>query len=163
MILPGHLASAWMAARAARADVGGAMAASMAPDLVDKPLRWILRVTPNDRIPAHTLLGWGLTTAAVAWLFGRDRAVGWAVGYGTHLLGDGVNAHLNPGRLYLGWPFVRYRMHVGPTGLGSSLAHFSPSSLVFEGVVTCAGILMMWRARRGGVATGRAPEGDTQR
>ena len=148
MILPGHLAGAWLAARAAGADLGGAMAASMAPDLVDKPLRWILRLTPNDRIPAHTLLAWVLTTAVVARLFGRDRASGWAVGYGAHLIGDGVNAHLNPGRLYLGWPFVRYRMHVGPTGIGSSLADFSAASLVLEGLVTGVGLVAMWRAWR---------------
>jgi hypothetical protein len=158
VILPGHLASAWLAARTFRADVGGAMAASMAPDLVDKPLRWILRVTPNDRIPAHTLLAWALTTTAAASLFGRDRAVGWAVGYGTHLLGDGVNAHLNPGRLYLGWPFVRYRMHVGPTGPGSSLADFSEVSLVFEGLVTAIGLIAMWRVWRRGRSLSCGPE-----
>jgi len=158
MILPGHLASAWLAARALRADMRGAIAAAMFPDLVDKPLRWVLRVTPNDRIPAHTLLGWGLTTAIVAGIFGRERAIGWAVGYGAHLLGDGVNAHLNPGRLYLGWPLVRYRMHVGPTGLGSSLADFGHASLAFEALVTAVGGLAMWRAWRRGGSLGYAGE-----
>ena len=162
MILPGHLASAWLAARAVGADLVGAMAASMAPDLVDKPLRWILRLTPNDRIPAHTLLAWVLTTAVVARLFGRGRASGWAVGYGAHLVGDGVNAHLNPGRLYLGWPFVRYRMHVGPTGLGSSLADFAAASLIFEGLVTGVALVAMWRAWRHGASLRRARERETQ-
>ena len=74
MILPGHLASAWLAARGLRTDLGGAMAAAMFPDLVDKPLRWVFRVTPNDRLPAHTLLGWWLTTAVVGALWGRRRA-----------------------------------------------------------------------------------------
>lgn len=146
MILPGHLAGAWLAARALRADMAGAMAAAMFPDVVDKPLRWRLGVTPNDRIPAHTLLGWGLTTTVVAWACGGRRAVGWAVGYGAHLLGDQVNAHLNPGRLYPGWPFVRYRMYGGPTSLGSSLRDFGRASLAFEALVTAAGVWTFWRA-----------------
>jgi len=151
MILPGNLASAWLAARAFHADTAGAMAAAMFPDLVDKPIRWVLRATPNDRIPAHTLLGWGLTTALVRKLWGRRRAAGWATGYGAHLLGDQANAHLNPGRLYLAWPFVRYDMHVGPTGLGSSLRDFGRRSLALEALVTAAGLYAGWRAygRRG--------------
>ena len=149
MILPGHLASAWMAARGLRTDMRAAMGAAMFPDLIDKPLRWVFGVTPNDRLPAHTLLGWGLTTALVGVLWGRRRAAGWATGYGAHLLGGQVNAYLNPGRLYLAWPFVRYRMHTGPTGLGSSLKDFGGRSLTLEALVTLVGLYAMWRHHRG--------------
>ena len=160
MILPGHVASAWLAARGLRTDLGGAMAAAMFPDLMDKPLRWVFRVTPNDRLPAHTLLGWGLTTAVVGALWGRRRAAGWATGYGAHLLGDQANAFLNPGRLYLGWPLVRYAMHTGPTGLGSSLRDFGRRSLALEALVTAVGLYAVWRAygRRARVRSAGAEE-----
>lgn len=136
MILPGHIASAYLASRATGADLRGALAASMFPDFVDKPIRWLLRLTPNDRIPAHTLLFWAATTILARLLAGPRLAKGWAVGYGAHLLGDEINAHLNPGRIYFWWPFRRYTMHIGPTGLGSSLNDFSARSLAVEGA-TC--------------------------
>jgi len=135
MIFPGHVAAAWMAGKMLGVDRRAALAVSMFPDLVDKPLRWILRLTPNDRLPAHTGLAWGLSTFIV-YLLLKDRAAqGWLVGYGAHLLCDEINAHLNPGRIYFWWPFKRYTLHVGPTGLGSSLNDFRPASLVFEALV----------------------------
>jgi hypothetical protein len=135
MILPGHLAAAYLAGRLCNSDWRGAMAAAMFPDLIDKPLRWLLRRTPNDRIPAHTGLAWALTTAAARRWGGTDYARGWLVGYGAHLVCDEVNAHLNPGRIYFLWPFRRYTMHVGPTGLKSSLNDFRPASLAVEGAI----------------------------
>jgi hypothetical protein len=146
MIFLGHVAAASLAAKAFGTDLRAGLAVSMFPDLIDKPVRWVFRLTPNDRIPAHTLLGWTLSTAVALALFGRRFARGWAVGYGSHLLCDEVNAHLNPGRIYFWWPFRRYAMHTGPTGLKSSLNDFSPASLVVEGaVVLCA--LWVWLGR----------------
>lgn len=136
MILPGHVAAAYLATRLLHTDRLGTFAACMFPDLVDKPVRWLLRRTPNDRIPAHTALAWALTTAAIWGWRGTDCARGWLAGYGVHLACDEVNAHLNPGRLYLWWPLKRYEMHVGPTGLQSSLADFRPASLAVEGALT---------------------------
>lgn len=147
MILPGHIAAAYVAARAATADLRGALAASMCPDLIDKPVRWLLRWTPNDRIPAHSLLGGVLTTAVASRLGGSDFARGWAVGYAAHLLCDEINAHLNPGRIYFWWPFKRYTYHRGPTGLHSSLRDFTRASLAIEGLLTLAG-LVAWAAGR---------------
>ena len=149
MIFPGHVAAAYLAARALGTDRRAGMAACMFPDLIDKPVRWLFRLTPNDRIPAHTLLACLLTYLGMRHLWGRRVAQGWLAGYGAHLLCDQANAHLNPGRLYLWWPFKRYKMHVGPTGLDSSLNDFTPASLVLEGsVVTLA--LAAWLLRRGG-------------
>ncbi len=149
MILPGHIASAYLASRVTGADLRGALAASMFPDFVDKPIRWLWRLTPNDRIPAHTLLFWATTTLLARLLAGPRLAQGWAVGYGAHLLGDEINAHLNPGRIYFWWPFRRYTMHTGPTGLGSSLSDFTPASLVVE----LATVLIAWRIWQKGAKT----------
>jgi hypothetical protein len=146
MILPGHVAATSLTAAAFRADLDGALAASMFPDLIDKPVRWLLRLTPNDRIPAHSALGWLASTLAVYLLRGRRAAYGWLVGYGTHLACDEVNAHLNPGRIYFLWPFKHYVMHTGPTGLQSSLNDFRPASLGVEVAVTAAA-LWLWFPR----------------
>ncbi|MBC7257146.1 MAG: metal-dependent hydrolase [Chloroflexi bacterium] len=151
MILPGHIAAAFIASKALRVSTHGALAASMCPDTIDKPIRWLTRVTPNDRIPAHSLLFWG-ATAYFAWrLADRSFAKGWAVGYGVHLLCDEVNAHFNPGRIYPWWPFKRYAYHTGPTGLKSSLGDFSPISLALEACLALLGIGVWWQ-RGGGSA-----------
>ncbi|MBM3187841.1 MAG: metal-dependent hydrolase [Chloroflexi bacterium] len=147
MILSGHVAAAAAAAKCTHTDMRGAMAAAMWPDLIDKPTRWLLRLTPNDRIPAHSLLGWVCSTLLAWHLGGRRFARGFAVGYGAHLLGDELNAYLNPGRLYFWWPFQRYAMHIGPTGLSSSLDDFSRASLLAEGLVTVIGTVI-WLSRR---------------
>jgi hypothetical protein len=148
VIFPGHVAAAYLASKATRADMRGALAASMFPDLIDKPVRWILRLTPNDRIPMHSLLGWMSSSALALALCGRRKAQGWWVGYGAHLLCDEINAHLNPGRIYFWWPFRRYAMHRGPTGLQSSLGDFRSASLVVEGLVAAIGSLVWALGRR---------------
>lgn len=140
MILPGHIAAAYLATRITGAQRSGGLAAAMFPDMVDKPIRWLLRWTPNDRIPAHSLLGWALSTLGARRFGGPRFARGWLVGYGAHLLCDEINAHLNPGRIYFWWPFKRYHMHSGPTGLHSSLHDFSIASLLVEGLVTFLGL-----------------------
>ena len=135
MILPGHVAAATLVSLVFETDLRVSLAVSMFPDLVDKPVRWLLNLVPNDRIPAHTALGWTLTTGMVRLVFGKGAARAWLVGYGSHLLCDEINAHLNPGRIYFWWPLRRYTMHVGPTGLRSSLRDFTPASLLAEAAV----------------------------
>ena len=147
MILLGHVAAASLTSRALKTDLRAGLAVSMFPDMVDKPIRWLFRLTPNDRIPAHTLLACTVSSLFVRFLFGQRFAQGWVVGYGTHLLCDEINAHLNPGRIYFWWPFRRYTMHTGPTGLKSSLNDFTPASLVVEGAVVVAA-LWAWFGRR---------------
>jgi len=148
MILPGHIAAAWLASQITHTDTRANLAVSMFPDLVDKPIRWLLRLTPNDRIPAHSALFWVLTSMLAWSLRGRRFAHGWISGYAAHLLCDELNAHLNPGRIYFWWPFKRYSMHVGPTGLSSSLNDFSPYSLAIEGLLTLVA-LEAWLGRSG--------------
>ena len=150
MILPGHVSAAALAAEALGVDPRGTLSACMFPDLIDKPVRWLFRLTPNDRIPAHTFLVYLLSTFAVSWGMGRRFGIGWFVGYGTHLACDELNAHLNPGRIYLWWPIKRYGMHVGPTGLQSSLRDFSLASIAIElGLTLVAARRWLGRRRAG--------------
>ncbi|MBN1402796.1 MAG: metal-dependent hydrolase [Anaerolineae bacterium] len=148
MIFPGHVAAAFLVSEALGVDRRGALAASMFPDTVDKPVRWLLGLTPNDRIPAHTALGLLLSTFVVS-RFGDQRFTqGWMAGYIAHLFCDEINAHLNPGRIYLWWPFRRYRLHTGPTGLQSSLNDFSRLSMLVEGAMTALALAAWARRRR---------------
>jgi len=140
MILPGHLAAAYLLLQATHCEHRGVWWGAMFPDLVDKPLRWVLKMTPNDRVPAHSGLGWGVCTlAAWAWR-GRAFAGSFAAGYGIHMLCDALNARMNRGRVYWLWPFRHYDMHIGPTGLVSSLRDFKWRSLVIEAALTGLGI-----------------------
>jgi len=147
MILPGHLAAVYLVAQAPAFKGKGIWWAAMFPDLVDKPLRWVCRVTPNDRLPAHSGLGWLLATAGAWLLHGRDWACSFGAGYGIHLLCDALNARLNRGRVYWLWPFKRYQLHVGPTGRVSSLRDFKWRSLLIEAGLTALG-LSCWFALR---------------
>lgn len=140
MILPGHLSAALLVSELLPGDRRGLWWAAMFPDMVDKPLRWLLKVTPNDRLPAHSGTAWALSTAAVWRLGGGALASGWGLGYGVHLLCDALNARLNRGRVYWLWPFKRYEFHVGPTGLASSLRDFKWRSLLIEAGLTLLGL-----------------------
>ncbi len=150
MIFPGHVAAAILASKVSGTDLKANLAVSMFPDMIDKPVRWLFRLTPNDRIPAHTFLAWTLKSLVAYLLGGSCFARGWWVGYGSHLLCDELNAHLNPGRIYFWWPFRRYHMHTGPTGISSSLNDFSPASLLLEAatVLLTAGVWLGDRKKR---------------
>jgi len=64
------------------------------PDLIDKPLAWVLRITSSGYSIAHSLfVAPAVCVAAVALArrFGHRRVgVAFAVGYGSHLAGDVV-------------------------------------------------------------------------
>ena len=83
----------------------------MFPDVVDKTLCQVLRVTPSGRMYAHTLLSVALSTAIVALLWGRRKARAWALGYLGHLTADGG------GWLPLLYPFKKYAFVGGEAGL----------------------------------------------
>ena len=146
MILSGHLSAAYMVGEALHVDRRGYWAASMFPDFVDKPIRWLLALTPNDRIPAHSLTALATTTVVADRLVGGRFATGWVVGYTSHLLCDELNAQINAGKVYWFWPWKRYTLHRGPTGLKSSLADFSSQALLIELALTVLGLLI-WVSR----------------
>jgi membrane-bound metal-dependent hydrolase YbcI (DUF457 family) len=110
MILPGHAATAVLARRYLCVDFYAMLAATFAPDLIDKFLYYAVRVTPHSRIPMHSLLGWLGTTVivtALGWVFGKRGRWGltWLLGYGLHLLCDSPVAG---GELPFLYPFLSY-------------------------------------------------------
>ena len=88
MLPPGHIATALVLCRLARADEPPAVVGALAPDFIDKPLAWVLHVIPGSRYLAHTVAAALLLSAAVGLLLGRRTAAGFAVGYLGHLAGD---------------------------------------------------------------------------
>jgi hypothetical protein len=98
----GHVAVSALLHHYLDVDLETVVAGGVFPDVVDKTLCQVLRVTPSGRMYAHTLLGVALSTTAVSMLWGRRKARAWALGYLGHLAADGG------GRLPLLYPFKRY-------------------------------------------------------
>ncbi|MBC7237982.1 MAG: metal-dependent hydrolase [Chloroflexi bacterium] len=112
MILPGHIAASTLCHRYIKVDLSVALAAGLAPDLVDKVCYYVLRLMPGSRVPMHTLWAWLLSTLLVAGLaFGlrrerwRDWPWAWFLAYGAHLLCD---SPLVGGKLPFLWPLRTY-------------------------------------------------------
>ena len=107
MILPGHVACAVLCRRYLRCDLRLALAASLLPDVIDKLLYHVLHITPNSRLPMHTLLAWLASTALVAF-------IAWLVGKGWGLGGRGWGSAIapNPYTLYLVPWFLAYGLHL---------------------------------------------------
>jgi hypothetical protein len=98
----GHLAVSALLHHYMDADLETVVAGGIFPDVVDKTLCQVLRVTPSGRMYAHTLLSVALSTIAVSLVWGRQRARAWALGYLGHLAADGG------GWLPLLYPFREY-------------------------------------------------------
>ncbi|MHB9286523.1 metal-dependent hydrolase [Halobacteriales archaeon Cl-PHB] len=83
------------------------------PDLVDKPLGWILGVLPSGQSLAHSVLVAVPVVTTLGflgrWLGGRDAAAAFGVGYLSHLPADVVYPALIGGSLrpeVVLWPLV---------------------------------------------------------
>lgn len=107
----GHLAVSTLVHHYLGADLKTAMAGGLFPDVVDKTLCQVLRVTPSGRMYAHTLLSVVLSTSLVSWIWGRQKARAWALGYLGHLAADGG------GWLPLLYPFKQYEFVGGEPSL----------------------------------------------
>lgn len=102
-----HVASAMLLNRLLYKDrdVAAPALASLLPDAVDKPLAWVLRVTPSSHYYAHTPLAAAGLTLLVARLWGSRAARAFGSGYLLHLLAD----DLHHGRVPWLLPFSPYR------------------------------------------------------
>jgi len=87
-MLFGHIAVSALLYRYLKVELKPVIVGGIFPDLVDKTLCQILRLTPSGRMFAHTLLGWGLSTVGVGLLRGPRAAWSWSLGYLGHLVAD---------------------------------------------------------------------------
>ena len=87
MLFFGHIATSLLLADATDSDRAAAVAGNLVPDVTDKTLGWVLRLTPS-RWLAHGLPGYFLVILAAFSLMDRRRWRGFALGYAGHLVCD---------------------------------------------------------------------------
>ena len=107
----GHLAVSALLHHYLDVDLETVVVGSVFPDVVDKTLCQVLRLTPSGRMYAHTLLGLTLSTGVVSLFGGRRKARAWALGYLGHLVAD------SGGWLPLLYPFREYEFSGREPGL----------------------------------------------
>lgn len=101
-MLLGHLGVSVVLHHYGRADLMPVLLGGVCPDVVDKSLCQLLKLTISGRTYAHTLPALGVTTIGVGLLLGPATARAWFLGYAGHLLADSGG--------YVPWlfPFRRY-------------------------------------------------------
>jgi hypothetical protein len=87
MLFFGHIAATLLVADATDSDRAAAVAGNLLPDVTDKTLGWVLRLTPS-RWLAHGLPGYFLVNLIAFRLLDRRRWRGFALGYFGHLVCD---------------------------------------------------------------------------
>jgi membrane-bound metal-dependent hydrolase YbcI (DUF457 family) len=106
-VLPlGHLAAGVVASDLIDGDPLAAAFTSQVPDLVDKPLAWILKTTSSSRFVAHTFVALACWVAIARIWRGPRVMRGTLAGYVTHLAGD----QMLGGKVPLLWPVKRYKL-----------------------------------------------------
>jgi membrane-bound metal-dependent hydrolase YbcI (DUF457 family) len=87
MLFFGHIATSLLVADATDSDRAAAVAGNLLPDVTDKTLGWVLRLTPS-RWLAHGLPAYFLVNVIAFAVLDRRRWRGFALGYAGHLLCD---------------------------------------------------------------------------
>ena len=149
MILPGHLAAGHLAATYSRSNRTVALFAAIFPDILDKSARYVLRLSPSGRVPAHSLFVALASFLAVHLLCRRsDVQRGWMAGYLAHLGADVASDLLNESDRfsYLVWPLApvqpgRYRT------LLSSIQDYTLAAWLLEASVVLLALLDVRRRR----------------
>jgi len=135
-----HLAASLTLNEASRGDRVSAAAGALAPDLIDKTLGWVLGVTPSGRFAAHSLMGAGVLTLAVASLGGPRRGASFGASCLCHLAADLFGGGHVPWLM----PFKRYRYSEPRWSLG-----FTRGTLGLElaGLLLLARLAARWAAK----------------
>ena len=149
MIL-GHVAVSALLHRYLELDLAPTMAGGLFPDVVDKTLCQVLRLTPSGRMFAHSLASLALSTGIVRALWGRRAGQGWAAGYLGHLLGD------LPTAVPWLYPFASYEFPKRSPGLWEIVrqALSNPLRMGLEVVLSVWAVLALRGARRARAGSG---------
>lgn len=114
----------------AERDTAVLVAATLLPDLVDKPLAWGAGLFPSGFAVAHSAfvaVPLGLAALALGRQYDRRRVgVAFLVGYWSHLLGDVLNPIRAGGRpvvVRVLWPVVETAPYDTDYGLGRGLVY----------------------------------------
>ena len=87
MLFFGHIAASLLIADASDSDRAAAVAGNLVPDVTDKTLGWVLKLTPS-RWLAHGLPAYLIVNLVAFLLLDRRRWRGFALGYSGHLVCD---------------------------------------------------------------------------
>lgn len=120
------------------------------PDLIDKPLTWTIPLLPYGRSLAHSLFSFVLILFVLRILFRypdqRALTTAFGIGYGTHLIGDGLGPVLHGNYFALGyllWPLTDV-----PEGHSRSFIEFflslEPTPMMLFGVALSVFTLLLW-------------------
>ena len=88
VLLLGHIAASLLIADAIDSDRAAAVAGNLVPDVTDKTLNWIVRVTPSSRWIAHGLLCFTIVSLAARLVLEPRHWRGFVLGYAGHLICD---------------------------------------------------------------------------
>jgi len=149
MIFPGHIAASLLCHRYAHVSLPVAMAAGLAPDVVDKIAYYGLHIVPSSRLPMHTLWGWLASTLLLVLLglaLRRTFAWGsaWFLSYGVHLLCD---SGLVGDDLPLLYPLVEYDLTSAafPLAYLFDLTTWPWPKLIAEALLVGITLTLEWR------------------
>ncbi|MEX0785719.1 MAG: metal-dependent hydrolase [Dehalococcoidia bacterium] len=136
MLPTAHVATALAVNRLAgfRAGNAPAILGALVPDMIDKTLSWVLRITPTARHIAHTPLSVGVLSLGASKLMGARWGRAFATAYTVHLLGDLWHG----GRIPWLLPFKRYDWRAKPWHVD-----FSPDLLVLEALGAAAIVVLL--------------------
>lgn len=87
MLFFGHIAGSLLIADASDSDRTAAVAGNLLPDVTDKTLAWVLKLTPS-RWLAHGLPAFAAVNLLAFLLLDQRRWRGFALGYAGHLICD---------------------------------------------------------------------------
>ncbi len=87
-MLIGHVAISILEHRFLDVELAPTLMGGLFPDVLDKTLCHVLRVTPSGRMWGHTALSLVVSTGLVRLLAGGRKARAWAAGYIGHLVAD---------------------------------------------------------------------------
>ena len=123
--------------------LNGAVAAAAAlgtqfPDLVDKPLAWVLGILPAGRSLGHSVFIATAVSAVVLYVAGRrdrfDPALAFVVGYGSHIAGD-VIPELPTGDFdsltFVVWPLLPSPEYDGAGPVMANLAEIAAAPMAY--------------------------------
>jgi hypothetical protein len=136
VVILGHVAISALLHRYLDVDLGPTMASGIFPDVTDKLLCNVLRITPSGRMYGHTWLSVALTTLVVRQVWGMRAARAWTAGYVGHLAADTGG--------FVPWlfPFRRYEFNTEEPGLLDLLVRSmrNPARVIVESA------LLVWAA-----------------
>ncbi|MGC9521438.1 MAG: metal-dependent hydrolase [Anaerolineae bacterium] len=108
-MLIGHVAISILEHRLLDVELAPTLMGGLFPDVLDKTLCHVLRVTPSGRMWGHTALSLVASTGLVLAFVGRRKARAWALGYVGHLVADADDG--TP----LWYPFATYEFTPSPS------------------------------------------------